>query len=154
MKRLLFLGFIALSLLRLSYAEPLCKNDLDCLIKYVKSDNVNYLVYGCDNYKDQSPGHSCTKLYGILLDKMKRDIIYLCGKGNSSACYYKIIYNFDGRFRNEKSVAKEGLEILKQSEQRCENREDVIECINAYQVYKLLGNSEKANYYLNKIIDY
>jgi len=141
MKRLLFGGFIALSLLRLSYAEPLCKDDLDCLVKYVKNGDVRYLEYGCDNYKDRSFGHSCKKLYQIFLNKMGRDVIYLCDKGNSAACQYKILYNFDGGFRDKTSAAKEVAETLKQSEQRCENKVDIMECISAYNVYKLLGNS-------------
>jgi len=154
MKSLLFGGFIALSFLRLSYAESLCKNDLECLIKYVQNGDVSYLKYGCDNYKDWSFGHSCIKLYQILLDKMAGDIIYLCNKGNSAACQYKIIYNFDGGFRDKASAAKEVAETLKQSEQRCENKVDIMECLSAHNTYKHLGNSEKAEYYLNKIKDY
>ncbi len=154
MKRLLFGYFVILSLLRLSYAEPLCKNDLDCLIKYVTIRDVRYLTYGCDNYKDRSFGYSCTKLYDILLDRIMKDIIYLCEKGNSLACYKKIIFNFDLKFRDQASLAKEAFEILKLSEQKCENKIDVMECISAYSIHKALGNSEKAEYYLNKIKDY
>ena len=149
MKKLLFGGFIALSFLRLSYAEPLCKDDLDCIAKYGKTNDVIYLMDGCINYKNQS-GHSCTLLYGISLNRVAKDIVYFCDKGDSMACFYKITYNLDGKFRDEASAAKEVAEILKQSEQRCENEEDVTECIVAYQVNKLLGNSRKAKYYYDK----
>ncbi len=154
MKRLLFGGFIVLSFLRLSYAEPLCKDDLDCMVKYVSTNDTSYLEYGCNNYKNQSYGHSCIKLYGILLNKIKKDVVYLCNKGTTAACEYKILYNFDGKFRDKMTVAKETLENLKQSEQRCEDKMDVLECIDAYSLHQLMGNSEKAKYYLNKIADY
>jgi hypothetical protein len=152
MKRLLFGYFVILSLLRLSYAEPLCKNDVDCVVKYeLNNRDIRYLTYGCDNYKDQSFGHSCMKLYDILLDKIKKDIVYLCEvKGNSSACINKNIYNFDLKFRDKTSVGKEALEILKQSERKCENEVDLMECVTAFHVHKFLGNSEKAKYYFNK----
>jgi hypothetical protein len=150
MKRLLFGGFIALSLLRLSYAEPSCKDDLDCFGKYAHTNNVSYLVYGCLNYKNQSHGYSCTKLYSLSLDQIAKDIVDFCNKGNSLACTYKITYNLDGKFRDETSTIKEMSMILKQSEQRCENEEYVMECIVAYQVYKLLGNSKKTKYYYDK----
>jgi hypothetical protein len=81
---------------------------------------------------------------------MKRDIVDFCDKGNSMACTYKIAYNLDGKFRDETSAIKEVFMILKQSEQRCKNEEDVMECIVAYQVYKILGNSERAKYYHDK----
>jgi hypothetical protein len=150
MKRLLFGGFIALSLLRLSYAESLCKDDLDCFVKYANTKDINYLMYGCNNYKNQSYGRSCMRLYSIFLDNMKRDIVDFCDKGNSMACSYKIIYNLDGKFRDETTVMKETFMILKQSEQRCENEEDVTECIVAHLLHKFLGNSERAKYYYDK----
>jgi len=47
MKRLLFVYFVILSLLRLSYAEPLCKNDIDCVRKWaVNNRDIRYLTYG------------------------------------------------------------------------------------------------------------
>jgi len=150
MKRLLFGCFIVLSFLRFSYAEPLCKDDLDCYMKYAANNDIGYLEYGCDNYKNQSYGYSCTELYSILLKKIRRDIVYFCNKGSSMACVYKITYNLDGKFRDKISALKESLMILKQSEQRCENEQNAMECIMAYQMNKLLGNSEKAKYYHDK----
>jgi len=152
MKSLLFGGFIAISFLRLSYAEPLCKDDLDCFIKYATSKDIDYLEYGCENYKYRSYGHSCMALYNTLLNEIKKDIVYFCEKGSSLACYTKIAYNLDGKFRDKQSIAKELTTILKQSERRCENEEDGIECAAAYQMHKHLGNSRKANYYYDKAI--
>jgi hypothetical protein len=151
MKKLLFGGFIALNLLRLSYAEePLCKDDLDCIVKYYSSKDIHYLEYGCDNYKDRSPGNSCTVLYGILLLKIKRDIVYLCDKGNSMACLNKIVYNLDEKFRNRVSAKKETDVILKKSEQQCEYEEDYMGCLTASGIYKSLEKTENAKYYYNK----
>jgi hypothetical protein len=155
MKRLLFGYFVILSLLRLSYAEPLCKNDIDCVRKWaVNNRDIRYLTYGCDNYKHQSFGHSCTMLYFTLLDRIQKDIIYLCEKGNSSACFIKILYNLDSKFRDVTSAAEETVEILERSERRCENKVDFMECAVASIFYTLSGNYEKAEYYLNKIKDY
>jgi hypothetical protein len=150
-ERLLFGGFIALTLLRLSYAEELlCKDDLDCLIKYNDSKDIHYLEYGCDNYKDRSPGNSCIMLYNTLLPKMKEDMVYLCDKGNTAACLNKIEFNLDGKFRNKVSAEKETNAILKKSEQECEYKEDYMGCITASTIYEKLKKPEKAKYYYNK----
>ncbi|MCC6026808.1 MAG: hypothetical protein LM575_07550 [Caldimicrobium sp.] len=93
-------------------------------------------------------------LYFTLLDRIQKNIIYLCEKGNSSACFIKILYNLDSKFRDVTSAAEETVEILERSERRCENKVDFMECAVASIFYTLSGNYEKAEYYLNKIKDY
>jgi hypothetical protein len=152
MKRLLLGGgFTILCLLGLSHAEPLCKDDIDCFIKYSETKDVHYLEYGCDNYKDQSFGHSCTRLYIEYINKMTKDVNYLCNKGNILACNMNVLYNFDGKRRDRTTTLRELHELLKQAEQKCESEEDIMECVVAYKMYKVVvGNPEKAEYYLNK----
>jgi hypothetical protein len=150
MKRLLFGGFIALSFLGLSYAEPLCKDDVDCIAKFANSKDTRYLEYGCDNYKDQSPGNSCILFDELLLLKLKIDTVYLCDKGNSTACLIKIIYNLDEKNRDRVGAKKEVDVFLKKAEQKCEYEEDYMGCMTVYRIYKNLEKPEKAKYYYNK----
>jgi hypothetical protein len=152
MKRLLLGSFIALGLLGISHAEPLCEGDIDCFTKFEESKDIRYLEYGCDNYKDQSFGHSCTRLYIEYINKMLKDVNYLCDKGNMMACMIKVQYNMDLKYRDKTTVSRELREILKRTEEKCENEEDDIACVLAYKMYKVVvGNPEKARYYLNKV---
>jgi hypothetical protein len=152
MKRLLLGGFVALGLLGLSRAEPLCEGDIDCFTKFEESKDIRYLEYGCDNYKDQSFGHSCTRLYIEYINKMIKDVNYLCDKGNMMACMIKVQYNLDSKYRDKTTISRELHEILKRTEEKCESEEDDIACVLAYKMYKVVvGNPEKARYYLNKV---
>jgi hypothetical protein len=152
MKRLLLGGFVALGLLGLSHAEPLCEGDIDCFTKFEESKDIRYLEYGCDNYKDQSFGHSCTRLYIEYINKMLKDVNYLCDKGNMMACTIKVQYNLDSKYRDKTTVSRELHEILKRTEEKCESEEDDIACVLAYKMYKaVVGSPEKARYYLNKV---